>query len=369
LGMHILHQEDLDGDYSWTMVAPSWRFDIAIEADLVEEIARVYGYNNLPERTPSTQQPLEHQTESKLNDRTPADQLVSRGFREVISYSFIDPATHKACFGDAPFIEVENPISADMAVMRTSLLPGLLTTVDYNLKRQRHDLALFESGLCFVPQSAPASTENLDQIKRLSGVLVGAKQPESWANTKAKVDFYDAKHEVELLIGRDLAPEVEFVATKDNPVFHPGQCAQVLKNGALIGYIGGIHPAVLKGLDIDQSVFAFELDMSALLDVSIPDFEPLSKFPEVRRDVALIVDRDIEVRALVSAAEKAAGSLLTNARIFDIYEGQGIDSNKKSVGIGLTFRDYSRTLNDEDVTTLVNKILTVLSTDFSAVQR
>ena len=128
LGMHILHQEEHDEDYSWTMVAPSWRFDIAIEADLVEEIARVYGYNNLPECTPSAQQPLEHQTESKLNDRTPVDQLDSRCFREVISYSFIDPATHKTCFSDEPLIEVENPIAADMAVMRTSLLPGLLTT-------------------------------------------------------------------------------------------------------------------------------------------------------------------------------------------------------------------------------------------------
>lgn len=365
LGMHILHEEE----DMWTLVAPSWRFDIAIEADLIEEIARIYGYNNLPERTPSFSQPLENVTENQLNPRLPVDQLVSRGFREIISYSFIAPQVHKTCMGDAPYIEVENPIAADMAVMRTSLLPGLLKTVEYNLKRQRSDLAFFENGLCFVPESSPATTENLKQIRRIAGVFVGNRYPESWANGKQKADFYDAKREVELLLGRDTEAEVRFLQEQNVSIFHPGQCARIRKNANQVGYVGAIHPAVLKGLDIDQAVYGFELDMDALLAVGAPAFKALSKFPVVRRDIAVIVDRGTPVTSLVSEAQNAAGDLLLDARIFDIYEGQGIDSNKKSVGIGLTFRDYSRTLHDEDVTTLVEKILDSLSTSFGAVQR
>lgn len=365
LGMHILHQED----DSWTMVAPSWRFDIAIEADLIEEIARIYGYNNLPERTPAAQLPLGNVPENRLSQRALPDRLVAQGYREIISYSFIDPRVHQACFGDAVFIEVENPISADMSVMRTSLLPGLLTTVEYNLKRQHPNLALFENGLVFAPTSDPVSTENLDQVARIAGVLVGTRETESWANRKDKVDFYDVKRDVELLLGDQQLDYVEFESCADNSLFHPGQCACISKNGSPIGYAGTIHPAVQKKLDIDRPVYAFELDLNALQEITAPSFKPLGRFPEIRRDIAILVDQGISGENLVQTAKTTAGETLSDARIFDIYVGQGIDSNKKSVAIGLTFRDYSRTLNDEEVTALVEGILRALAAEYGAVQR
>ncbi|MEQ8954534.1 MAG: phenylalanine--tRNA ligase subunit beta [Gammaproteobacteria bacterium] len=365
LGMHILHQED----DSWTMVAPSWRFDIAIEADLIEEIARIYGYNNLPERTPAARLPLGNVPENRLSQRALPDRLVGQGYREIISYSFIDPRVHQACFGDAVFIEVENPISADMSVMRTSLLPGLLTTVEYNLKRQHPNLALFEDGLVFVPTSDPVSPENLDQVARIAGVLVGTRETESWANRKDKVDFYDVKRDVELLLGEKQLDYVEFEPCTDNSLFHPGQCACISKNGTPIGYAGTIHPAVQKKLDIDRPVYAFELDLDKLQEITAPSFKPLGRFPEIRRDIAIVVDRKISGESLVQTAKKSAGETLSDARIFDIYVGQGIDSNKKSVAIGLTFRDYSRTLNDEEVTALVEGILRSLAAEYGAVQR
>ena len=365
LGMKVENQDDA----GWTLTGPGWRFDIQIEADLIEEIARVYGYDRLPERTPSCSQSLVNVTESRLNARRPADHLVSNGFREVINYSFIDPAVQEACVGDVPAIHVENPIASDMSVMRTSLLPGLLKTVEHNLKRQRTDLRLFEEGLCFIPATSPATTENLNQVNRIAGVMVGSRLPESWANTKEKVDFYDIKHEVEQLCNLAIDSCLEFASESGMSLYHPGQSALVTKDGQSIGYLGAVHPAVLKALDIDQRVYAFELEQDAILDTRVPDFEPLSKFPEVRRDIAIIVDRELPASALVNTAKQASGELLSNARIFDIYEGQGIDSNKKSVGIGLTFRDYSRTLNDEDVTSLVEKILALLASEFGAVQR
>lgn len=365
LGMQIQAQNN----DTWTLIAPSWRFDIEIEADLVEEIARVYGYDQLPEKTPNANQPIVNVTETELSNRLPSDHLVSRGFREVINYSFIDPAIQSACLGDVPAIHVENPIASDMSVMRTSLLPGLLKTVERNLKRQRLNLSFFENGLCFVPEASPASTENLVQINRIAGVMTGCHAPESWANSKEKVDFYDIKREVEQLASLSIDSVLAFVPESDVCLYHPGQCATVHKNGQLIGFLGAIHPKVLKALDIDQSVYAFEIEFDAILDTAVAAFESVSKFPEVRRDIAIIVDKQIEASSLIEVVKNTAGELLSNARIFDIYEGQGIDSNKKSVGLGLTFRDYSRTLNDENVTTLVQNILGVLASEFDAVQR
>jgi len=365
LGMHILSQDN----ESWTLIGPSWRFDIEIEADLIEEIARIYGYDQLPERTAQASQPIVNVTETQLNPRLPVDHLVAKGFREVINYSFIDPEAHRACMANAPAIHVENPIAADMSVMRTSLLPGLLKSVERNLKRQRADLSLFENGLCFVPQSEPASTENLSQVNRIAGVMVGRRYPETWANNKDRIDFYDIKNEVEQLLALSDANTVEYNATPDKPLFHPGQCAEIAKDQKTIGLVGAIHPEVLKALDIHNEVFAFELDLDALLEAQVPEFHTLSKFPEVRRDIAVIVNRQISVSELLVCVRSCAGEQLLETRIFDIYEGQGIDFNKKSVGIGLTFRDYSRTLSDELVTEQVDTLVSYLAEHFQATLR
>jgi phenylalanyl-tRNA synthetase beta chain len=241
--------------------------------------------------------------------------------------------------------------------------------VEHNLKRQHPNLALFENGLVFLPTSTPVSTKNLDQVSRIAGVLTGVRERESWANRKEPVDFYDIKRDVELLLDERQLDNVEFLSCSDYFLFHPGQCASIHKDGRLIGYVGAIHPLVQKKLDIDPMVYAFEIDLEVLQGISVPAFKPLGRFPEIRRDIALIVDRGIAGESLINTAEKAAGDRLSDARIFDIYVGQGIDSNKKSVAIGLTFRDYSRTLNDEEVTALVEGILSALNAEHGAVQR
>ncbi len=365
LGMHILHQEE----DSWTLVGPSWRFDIEIEADLIEEIARIHGYDQLPERTAQARQPVGKHRERSIETSQFIDQLVARGFREVINYSFIDPSVHQLCLGEAPAITLENPIASGMSSMRTSLVPGLLQAVNHNLNRQRTDLRFFEHGLCFIPHGEKLSIDTLVQTSRIAGVLTGGRAPEGWANTRDEVDFYDAKSEVELLTSNDPAKEISFVADTDQQMYHPGQCARVEQDGQFLGYVGAIDRRVLRVLDIERPVYAFELECSLLTDVAIPAFEELSKFPEVRRDIALIVDRDIGVAAMLGVARQSSPKLLSDARIFDVYEGEGIGSNKKSVAIGLIFRDFSRTLHEQEVTMQVEKILGAMSSQFNAVQR
>ena len=359
LGMQISEQHP----DSWTVVAPSWRFDIRIEADLIEEVARIHSYAKIPERTPPAAHPMPAAPESRLPPQRLADQLVARGFREAINYSFIAPDLHRLCVGtETPAIRLQNPIAADMALMRTALLPGLLQTVQYNLRRQRGPLRLFESGLCFVPQEdaeqgTDATVENLAQIERIAAMLTGDRWPESWANESQPLDFYDAKREVELLLAASRA-QATFAAQRDHPLFHPGQCASVSKQGTAIGTVGAIHPRVTQALDIDQPVYAFELDLPPLLDAKLPHFQALSRFPEVRRDLALLVADQVPAAELLAAVQDAGGVLLCEARLFDLYAGPGIDRGKKSVG-----------LSEQEIAAQTEQILSTLADQFGAVQR
>ena len=365
LGLRLTSHDET----SWTLEPPSWRFDLAIEPDLIEEVARIYGYDRLPEKTPTSNQPLSEATESRLDDKLFAQHLVSRGFREVISYSFIDPKLHKNCMGEQMAVPIRNPIAADMSVMRTSIVPGLLQTAAHNLKRQQSDLRLFEMGQVFLAHNADWNMDELEQRQSIAGLMTGANHPESWANRRDPLDFFDLKREIELLLDLPNKGGYEFIVAEGNALYHPGQAAEVRRAGKCLGVLGRVHPRIQKTLDLNQEVFAFELSLDALGESRVPEFHPMSKYPEVRRDLALLVDRQLPSSQLLEAARKAAGELLSDARIFDIYEGQGIDSNKKSVGIGLTFRDYSRTLNEDDVTNLVKQIMDALNDEFGAVQR
>lgn len=361
LGLEILEYDSV----KWIVKAPSWRFDLAIEADLIEEVARIYGYDRLPERTLQAAQPIEPHQESATSVISYKRQLVSRDFREVICYSFIAPQLHELCFPNQSSVPVKNPIAADMSVMRTSLVPGLLKTAEYNLNRQHANLRIFESGMVFVPQHS----ESTLQENRVAGLMTGARAPESWANDSAEIDFYDAKKEVELLLDNNSDGVVSFIPSQFGDLAHPGQCASIAVNGEDIGWIAKVHPRVQAALGLDKSVYVFELTENVVRTQAVPKFKPLSKFPEIRRDIALVVQKDLQVSELIAEAHSQCGELLTEVRIFDIYMGQGIDFNEKSVGIGLTFRDYSRTLNDEQVTLEVKKLVDHLSVTHNARQR
>ena len=274
-------------DSACTWVAPSWRFDLAIEQDLIEEVARIYGYNNLPTSTPSMALELEPNPENTQGISLFRAQLVSRGYQEVITYSFVDPELQKTIEPDLVAVPLVNPISADMAVMRTSLWPGLLKTAVYNLNRQQSRVRIFEVGQCFVPNDK--GDVSLSQNTMLAGLLCGSRSPTGWTAGKDKVDFYDIKGDIEGLLGLTGLQHTFSFDTASHPALHPGQCAQLSRNGKSVGWVGQLHPRIQRSLGIDSGVYVFQVDASKIAEVRIPRHEEVSKFPEVKRDLAFFV--------------------------------------------------------------------------------
>lgn len=360
LGMQVTPVDD-----GWQVQGPSWRFDMAIEADLLEEIARIYGYNRLPVTKIHAELGLRAKPESETPQQLIRRQLVAKGYQEAITYSFIDPKTHDLVSGGAEAVKLTNPISADMSVMRTSLWPGLLSALQHNVNRQQHRVRLFELGLSFIPseQGLPV------QKPMLAAVLTGRRNPESWLEQGEAVDFYDIKGDVEsLLAACGILSECEFSAAECQGL-HPGQTAAIRRQGDTLGYVGAIHPELQKQLGLSQTVYLFQLDLQLISSRSLPAFAELSKFPEVRRDLAVIVDREIPAANIMSAVKGAAGEHFANFRLFDIYEGKGIDTKRKSLAIGLTFQHSSRTLNEDEINVCVENVVNVLQTQFEATLR
>lgn len=360
LGLRLLsHNEQ-----GWTFAVPSYRFDISIEVDLLEELARVYGYNRLPTRSLGSPISIEMHPEIKLGLPAVRRQLIARGFQEAITYSFIEPKLSALFDPEVAPVLLRNPISADMAAMRTSLFPGLVTALQNNLNRQQTSARLFETGLRFVPDAA-----GLRQEPMIAGLIYGARAPESWANTAEVVDFFDIKSDVEALIAIGGNEGLfRFVPAKHSAL-HPGQTAAVYRGEILVGYVGALHPSLQQKLDIPQSVHLFELLQSGVLEGRIPAFTALSKFPEVRRDLAILVDRSLSAEELLSAVKSQAGESLTNLKVFDVYMGKGIDPQRKSVALGLTFQHPSRTLNEDEINASIDSVVKFLEATFSATLR
>lgn len=356
-----LESEDSEG---WTFVVPSYRFDISIEADLLEELARVYGYNRLPTRSLAAPMSIEMRPEVKLSLPALRRQLIARGFQEAITYSFIEPRLSALFDPNTTPVSLRNPISADMAVMRTSLLPGLVNALRSNLNRQQTRVRLFETGLRFVPAS-----EGLQQEPMIAGLIYGSRLPESWSNTSESVDFFDIKADVEALIALGGDKTDYRFAPAQHSAMHPGQTAAVYRGERLVGFVGAMHPSLQQALDLPQGVYMFELTQAVLLEGRVPAFSPLSKFPEVRRDLAVLVDRSVSAAALVEAIKTVAGESLINVNIFDVYTGKGIDPQRKSVAMGLTFQHPSRTLNEDEINASIDAVVKHLEAIFSATLR
>lgn len=356
-----LTEEHAEG---WTFSAPSYRFDIAIEADLLEELARIYGYNRLPTRSLAKPLAIQPHPEVQLGLPVLRRHLVSRGYQEAITYSFIEPKLASLFDPQTEAIVLRNPISADMSAMRTSLLPGLVSALRYNLNRQQERARLFESGLRFLPAS-----EGFNQQAMLAGLIYGPRNPESWANPSDWVDFYDLKGDLESLIGvTGHAAGFTFKAAV-HPALHPGQTAAIYRDGELQGYLGALHPTLQQALDIPKAVYVFEIVLSSLLAARVPSFEPLSRFPEVRRDLALVVGRDIAADALLDAVKNQAGEQLVDLKVFDVYMGKGIDPHRKSVAMGLTFQHPSRTLTEDEISASIDNVVRYLEANFAATLR
>ena len=351
-------------DESSVWVAPSWRFDLAIEQDLVEEVARIYGYNNLPTSTPMMALELEPNAESVQGISLFRAQLVGRGYQEVITYSFVDPELQKMIEPNLVAVPLVNPISADMGVMRTSLWPGLLNTAVYNLNRQQSRVRIFEVGQCFVPGQEGASS--LTQNTMLGGLLCGSRSPIGWTAGKDKVDFYDIKGDIEGLTGlTGLQHTFSFNAAL-HPALHPGQCAQLTRNGEAIGWVGQLHPRIKSSLGIDPDVYLFQIDADRISEVRIPIHEEVSKFPEVKRDLAFFVEASIGAQTLIDHAKNVAGDLLVGLKLFDVYQSKDVENKGKSIALGLTFQHSSRTLTDEEVSQAIDRVVSELAAECKA---
>ncbi|WP_433884775.1 phenylalanine--tRNA ligase subunit beta [Pseudomonas vranovensis] len=343
------------GEGQWQVEVPSHRFDISLEVDLIEELARLYGYNRLPVRYPQAR--LAPQAKAEARGELPALRrlLVARGYQEAITYSFIDPKLFELFSPGVEPLLLANPISNDMAAMRASLWPGLVKSLQHNLNRQQDRVRMFESGLRFVGQLG-----DLKQQPMLAGVVCGSRLPEGWANGRDSIDFFDVKADVEAVLGfSGSLAEFTFVAGQ-HPALHPGQTARIERDGREVGYLGAIHPELAKTLGLDRPVYVFELVLGEVAEGRLPKFSELSKFPEVRRDLALVAGRDVASSSVLEVIRDNAGEWLTDLRLFDVYQGKGIDPDRKSLAVGLTWQHPSRTLNDEEVNTATQNILTSL---------
>ncbi|MFO1495099.1 MAG: phenylalanine--tRNA ligase subunit beta [Lysobacterales bacterium] len=357
LGMQV---EADAGD--WWVTPPSWRFDIEIEEDLIEEVARIHGYDQIPTVAPRGELVVATPIETRLPLVRLRERLLAADCYEAITYAFVSAQELERWGLAEGAVALANPLSADLAVMRTSLLPGLIAALRYNQNRQQTRVRLFELGRRYQQGGEGVPVEEA----MLGIVLSGSASPEQWGASKRAVDFYDLKGIVDALTaGAQQAGRIRY-APGGPEQLHPGRSATVLLEGRAIGHFGALHPELAARLDLSGEVLVAELAVDGVLDRAMPKAQDLSRFPSVRRDLALVVREEIVYEQLEACARAAAGSLLRQSVLFDVYRGPGVESGCKSYAIGLIFQDDSRTLSDADVDQLVAAIAARASSDFGA---
>ena len=359
LGMEITA---IDG--GWRVIPPSHRFDIEIEADLIEEIARIHGYDAIPEATAGSRAALAAVPESAIDPEQVARTLVARDYQEIVSYSFIDAGLDAAFSGQESELVLSNPISSEMSVMRASLWPGMVSTAAANAARQQDRVRLFEISKTFHGNlSAPI------EVPRIAMLTLGDALPEQWGSRPRAVDFFDIKADIEalLLLAADKV-EISF-APAEHPALQPGQSSEIARNGEAIGVLGKLHPRLAKRFDLKRAVYLAELDATKTLASNVPSASAVSKFPSIRRDIAVVVRDDVTAGQLEQVVRAAEPVLIKGVRIFDIYRGDRIEAGLKSVAIGLILQETSRTLTDEDADGAMAAVLANLKDQFAAVLR
>ncbi|MDP7537460.1 MAG: phenylalanine--tRNA ligase subunit beta [Methylococcales bacterium] len=357
LGMVVERQ-----DNGWAITPPGFRFDIVIEADLIEELGRVYGYNNLPQQSLLMHAQLSSAPETVLGVDRIKDLLVDRGYQEAITYSFVDEKDQQKVAPEDRVIALKNPISSELSVMRTTIWCGLLNVAHRNVSRQHSRVRLFEAGLCF---KVGADAGEVAQEKMLAGLVLGSQLPEQWGESSRKIDFYDVKADLEAIFALN-GIEPDFVA-QEHPALHPGQTAAIkTKTGALIGWLGVLHPSLEKHYGFDSSVFLFELKQEFVLNKGVPKFTSLSKLPSVRRDLALIVDENMPVSRILAEINGFEEEAIKEVIVFDIYQGEGIEVNKKSIGLGVFIQNLTQTMTDTEIDGLMASVLDKLTLNLNA---
>lgn len=350
----------------WRVRKPSYRFDIRIEADLIEEVARLRGFDKIEELHATAPQIAGSATETKVSNARLVGAMADRGYREMISYAFVDPNLQQQLFPDVPALKLANPISADLSEMRLSLWPGLVHSCRENLRRQQPRVRLFEIGSKF---NVSSGTQELEEIESLAGIATGSRWPQQWGSSSEPVDFYDVKSDVmDLLTLTGDASSVRFVPDS-LPVLRPGRSARIYRNATPIGWVGEMHPQITKALNFATTAFLFELDITSAFLCKQLKYEKISKFPSVRRDLAIVVDEGVPLAVLQENVTVSASGLLSELRVFDVYRGPSIETGRKSVALGLILQDSSRTLTDVDADAVVTAVAARLRDVLSATIR
>jgi phenylalanyl-tRNA synthetase beta chain len=340
----------------YSVKAPSYRFDIAREEDLIEEIARLHGYEHLPAIAPVANATMLSATEHRLSTADLRHTLVQAGYQEAITYSFVEEAWERDLMGNTHPITLKNPIASNMSVMRTGLWGGLLDALSYNLNRKQERAMLFEIGATFHVENG-----QYQEVTRIAGLCYGNALPEQWGAAARDVDFYDVKATVEHLT----RAQAEYRA-EAHPALHPGQSARVYLHGAPIGWLGKLHPKWQQQYDMPKGAMLFELEVPSLLQANVPAYREISKFLPVRRDIAVVVDANLSAQAILDKVASAKIPLLQEMQLFDVYQGKGVAENKKSLAFLILMQDTDRTLVDTDADAAMANLLNLLETEFGA---
>jgi len=354
-------QPESDG---WRIERPAHRFDIKIEADLIEEVARLRGFDTFAEAHAIAPQIAGYSTESRVSPGRVALAMADAGYREAITYTFVDPAIQRAMFPDTPALALSNPISAELSEMRVSLWPGLVLACRENLRRQQSRVRLFEIGSTF-----DVTSGELREIETLAGLACGARWQEQWGRAREATDFFDVKGDVETLLALTGDAESVSFEAATHPTLRPGRTARIMRQGKSLGWVGEIHPRLIKALGLSNSLLLFSLETESSFRSNPPKLHKISRFPSVRRDLAVVVDEALPLAVLRENVTVSASGLLSELRVFDVYRGPGVDSGRKSIALGLILQDSSRTLTDVDADAVVASVVTRLRDVLSATIR
>jgi phenylalanyl-tRNA synthetase beta chain len=359
LGMAVTPAAD-----GWEVLPPSSRFDIVLEVDLIAEIGRIHGYDNIPMAHAPTAVTTRAPAETAFDLDRARLTLVARGYQEVITYSFVSPELQDLIAPGRPVLALANPISAELSVMRTGLWPGLLQAARQNLARQQVRVRIFESGLRYLPEIGDAGVPRQDGI--LAGLVVGTAEPEQWGQASRDADFFDLKADVEAILGLTGCADVFAFVPAEHPALHPGQTARIERDGSEVGILGMLHPALAARLDIGADAYLFELALDGLGAGRLPNFRALSKFPSIRRDIAIVVDAGVSGAQVESCIAGAEPDLIKEIVLFDVYQGDNIERGRKSLALGLILQASSQTLTDQEVDRSIARILARLASDIGA---
>jgi phenylalanyl-tRNA synthetase beta chain len=350
-----------DGD-DFLVQPPTWRFDIEIEEDLIEEIARLYGYDNIPSPAPRGPLSMLVQPEAQRPQADVRQLLVDRGYQEVINFAFVEEAWEADFAANTNLIRLANPIASQMAVMRSTLFGGLISNLRTNLNRKQSRVRLFETGRTFHRDAKGCPVEGFHQPRKLAGLAYGGALPEGWSDGGRKVDFFDVKGDLEAL----LAPAKLRFEKLQHPALHPGRAAKMLLDDREIGSIGELHPEWVQKYDLPLAPIVFELDFDAVKAASVPSYIEVSKFPVVIRDLAVVVDQGIALQAILDGLKGQLPALVNDVQLFDVYAGKGVAENKKSLALRIVMQDTQRTLLDSEVDAAMQQLVSCLERAFGA---